>query len=240
MALMDVFSRVVEGIGAAAIVLRGQDGRKVTQAFGANPAIPAAKPQGNIPTLKMPTAQGWSRGASAETRPWAQGQRLCDRSQAPSMDLRAAEWRRARSRGAFDAGTRKLALRLRHVQHAETGGGDGRQPQPHHAFARRRSRRRRRDEDHVPRAAQPAVRNGAGRRHVLRRQHGRRRRLSLHGGREQHHRARSQAHHAQRRRALDAQPAFVARQDEALYRGRLADQHRRQGHGGRKGPSRHS
>ena len=62
MAFSDVFSRVVEGIGAAAIALRGQDGRKVSQAFGANPTIPLAKAQGNIPTLKMPTAMGWPEG----------------------------------------------------------------------------------------------------------------------------------------------------------------------------------
>jgi glucose/arabinose dehydrogenase len=62
MVFMDVFSRVVEGIGAAAIALRGQDGRKLTQAFGANPTIPIAKPQGNLPTLKMPTARGWPEG----------------------------------------------------------------------------------------------------------------------------------------------------------------------------------
>jgi glucose/arabinose dehydrogenase len=62
MAFSDVFSRVIEQIGAAAIVLRGQDGRKATPAIGSNPAIPVAKPQGGIPTLKMPTARGWSRG----------------------------------------------------------------------------------------------------------------------------------------------------------------------------------
>src|ERR1700723_4381279 len=69
MALMDVFSRVVEGIGEAAIILRGQDGRKVTQAFGANPAIPAAKAQGSIPTLKMPTARGWPPGKTPNPAP---------------------------------------------------------------------------------------------------------------------------------------------------------------------------
>src|ERR1700751_597673 len=69
MALMDAFSRVVEGIGAAAIVLRGQDGRKATPAFGANPAIPAAKPQGSIPTLKMPTARGWNPGEAPKPAP---------------------------------------------------------------------------------------------------------------------------------------------------------------------------
>ncbi len=68
MAFSDVFSRVVERIGAATIVLRGQDGRKVTQAFGGNPTIPLAKPQGGLPTLKMPTAKGWSR-ETRRTRP---------------------------------------------------------------------------------------------------------------------------------------------------------------------------
>ena len=136
MAFLDMFSRVVEGIGAAAIVLRGQDGRKVTQAFGANPAIPAAKAQGSIPTLKMPTARGWPQGKTPNRRSRAQGQRVRDRSQASPMDLRAAERRCARSRGAFDAGTCKLPFRLRHDQHAETGGGHGREPEPHHAVAR--------------------------------------------------------------------------------------------------------
>jgi glucose/arabinose dehydrogenase len=69
MALMDAFSRVVEGIGAAAIALRGQDGRTVKQAFGASPAIPLAKPQGNLPTLKMPTARGWPAGKTPTVAP---------------------------------------------------------------------------------------------------------------------------------------------------------------------------
>jgi glucose/arabinose dehydrogenase len=69
MALSDVFSRVVEQIGAAAIVLRGQDGRKLTPAMGNNPAIPPAKAQGSIPTLKMPTARGWSPGETPKAAP---------------------------------------------------------------------------------------------------------------------------------------------------------------------------
>src|ERR1700678_1332684 len=69
MALMDVFSRVVEGIGEAAILLRGQDGRKVTQGCGANPALPAAKAQGSIPMLKMPTARGWPPGKTPTVAP---------------------------------------------------------------------------------------------------------------------------------------------------------------------------
>ncbi len=62
MALSDVFGRVVEVVGAAAVVMRGQDGRKLKPAFGGDPAIPTAKPQGAIPTLKMPTARGWPAG----------------------------------------------------------------------------------------------------------------------------------------------------------------------------------
>jgi len=69
MALSDVFSRVVEQIGAAAIVLRRQDGRKITPAIGANPAIPLAKAQGGIPTLKMPTARGWPQGKTPTVAP---------------------------------------------------------------------------------------------------------------------------------------------------------------------------
>src|SRR3984957_20302309 len=69
MALLDMFSRVVEGIGAAAIVLRGQDGRKLTPALGGNPTIPPAKAQGSIPTLKMPTARGWSPGETPKATP---------------------------------------------------------------------------------------------------------------------------------------------------------------------------
>jgi glucose/arabinose dehydrogenase len=69
MAFMDVFSRVVEGIGAAAIVLRGQDGRKATPAVGGSPTIPLAKAQGNIPTLKMPTARGWRAGEAPKPAP---------------------------------------------------------------------------------------------------------------------------------------------------------------------------
>jgi glucose/arabinose dehydrogenase len=69
MAFSDVFSRVVEQIGAATIVLRGQDGRKLTPAFGGNPTIPPAKAQGSLPTLKMPTAKGWSRGQAPNPAP---------------------------------------------------------------------------------------------------------------------------------------------------------------------------
>lgn len=48
-------------IGAAAILMRRWGADTSVPATGTNPDIPEAKPQG-IPTLKMPTAKGWSPG----------------------------------------------------------------------------------------------------------------------------------------------------------------------------------
>ena len=61
MGLSDIFARLVAWVGAAMILLRRQRGDPHEPAFGSNPVIPTAKPQG-IPTLKMPTARGWSEG----------------------------------------------------------------------------------------------------------------------------------------------------------------------------------
>ena len=60
MSLSGIFGRIVALIGAVAIVVRRQGGR-LEQAVGSAPVIPAARPQG-IPTLKMPTAKGWTPG----------------------------------------------------------------------------------------------------------------------------------------------------------------------------------
>ncbi|HEY4067384.1 MAG TPA: sorbosone dehydrogenase family protein [Burkholderiaceae bacterium] len=62
MATYDVFARVVALIGAGAIRWRRRQGSVRVPALGASPEIPAAQPQGRIPTLKMPTAQGWAAG----------------------------------------------------------------------------------------------------------------------------------------------------------------------------------
>ncbi len=62
---MDVssaFARVVAGIGAAAITWRRQAAMPVRQAVGTSPQIPPARPQGKVPSLKMPTARGWDAG----------------------------------------------------------------------------------------------------------------------------------------------------------------------------------
>jgi len=58
----DIFARVVALIGAATVVLRRMTQGSPEPAWGNAPAIPGAKPQGGLPTLKMPTAQGWSPG----------------------------------------------------------------------------------------------------------------------------------------------------------------------------------
>jgi hypothetical protein len=49
-------------VGGAARVSRHWRDPAHVPAWGARPAIPEAKPQGAIPTLKMPTARGWARG----------------------------------------------------------------------------------------------------------------------------------------------------------------------------------
>ena len=62
MATYDVLARAVALVGAGAIRWRRQRGNVQSAALGPSPEIPAARPQGRIPTLKMPTAQGWAAG----------------------------------------------------------------------------------------------------------------------------------------------------------------------------------
>ena len=62
MSFSGIFAQLVAMIGSVAVMLRRMQGGTPAQAVGSAPAIPAAKPQGSIPTLKMPTAQGWARG----------------------------------------------------------------------------------------------------------------------------------------------------------------------------------
>ena len=69
MALYDVFARAVALVGAGAIQWRRLQGTVRTPAVGMAPEIPPARPQGRIPTLKMPTAQGWAPGAVPTAAP---------------------------------------------------------------------------------------------------------------------------------------------------------------------------
>lgn len=62
MSLSSVFARGVAWVGGAAILWRRWQGSPHPQAVGATPTIPPARPQGSLPTLKMPTARGWAPG----------------------------------------------------------------------------------------------------------------------------------------------------------------------------------
>src|SRR6195952_3748352 len=67
-----LFARGVAVIGGAALHIRRLTEGSPEPAWGSAPAIPAAKPQGAIPTLKMPTAKGWSPGQTPIAAPGLQ------------------------------------------------------------------------------------------------------------------------------------------------------------------------
>ncbi|HLB97012.1 MAG TPA: sorbosone dehydrogenase family protein, partial [Acetobacteraceae bacterium] len=56
-------------IGGATVLSRRMTQGSPAPAWGNAPAIPVAKPQGNLPTLKMPTAQGWRAGQTPVAAP---------------------------------------------------------------------------------------------------------------------------------------------------------------------------
>ena len=60
--MSSVFARIIALIGAVTILWRRSQGAAPQPAWGSAPTVPAAKPQGSLPTLKMPTARGWSDG----------------------------------------------------------------------------------------------------------------------------------------------------------------------------------
>lgn len=57
-----MFARGVSLVGGGALLMRRMRHGAPEPAWGDAPAIPQAKPQGNVPTLKMPTARGWHDG----------------------------------------------------------------------------------------------------------------------------------------------------------------------------------
>ena len=70
MSLSGMFAQVVALVGDAAIFWRRlQGGGSHAQAIGPAPTIPAPRPQGSIPTLKMPTARGWAAGQTPVAAP---------------------------------------------------------------------------------------------------------------------------------------------------------------------------
>ena len=66
--MSSIFAQIVAMVGRLMIVMR--HGRATTgePAVGSRPDIPAARPQG-IPTLKMPTAKGWTGGQTPTAAP---------------------------------------------------------------------------------------------------------------------------------------------------------------------------
>ncbi|MEM7044773.1 MAG: sorbosone dehydrogenase family protein [Pseudomonadota bacterium] len=65
MTMSNLFARIVAMIGVVLVFIRRRSESANLPAFGQEPAIPEAKPQG-IPTLKLPSARGWDRGQTPE------------------------------------------------------------------------------------------------------------------------------------------------------------------------------
>jgi glucose/arabinose dehydrogenase len=69
MDLSSIFARVVALVGGAALQWRRLQDTAPEPAWGGSPVVPAAKPQGALPTLKMPTARGWRDGQKPVAAP---------------------------------------------------------------------------------------------------------------------------------------------------------------------------
>jgi glucose/arabinose dehydrogenase len=69
MSLSGIFAKVVALVGGAALQWRKLQGAQPQPAWGHAPVIPTAKPQGALPTLKMPTARGWKDGEKPVAAP---------------------------------------------------------------------------------------------------------------------------------------------------------------------------
>ena len=233
MAFSEIFSRVVEQIGAATIILRGQDGREHTPAFGGNPTIPPAKAQGSLPTLKMPTAKGWSRGQAPNPAPGLKVNAFATDLKHPRSDPCAAEWRRPRGRLADHPGSSPDASVFDHAMFATMRRAAALGDSPSRIMLLRDANGDGVAE--VRNAFLEGLRQPFGMALLA---------DTLYVGNTDGVVAFPYASGANRitepgrrlsttqwRGTLDAQPAPVARQDEALHRCRLADQHRRQGHG---------
>jgi glucose/arabinose dehydrogenase len=69
LSLANIFARVVALVGGAALLSRRLVDGPHEPAWGTAPLIPAGKPQGRVPTLKMPTAKGWTEGQTPVAAP---------------------------------------------------------------------------------------------------------------------------------------------------------------------------
>ncbi len=64
-----MLARAVALIGGTMVLVRRWREGDATPAYGTAPMIPPAKPQGALPTLKMPSAKGWSPGQAPKAAP---------------------------------------------------------------------------------------------------------------------------------------------------------------------------
>lgn len=69
MTMSSIMARIVALIGGVALQWRKLQGEAPAPAWGNAPVVPEAKPQGALPTLKMPTARGWSDGQKPVAAP---------------------------------------------------------------------------------------------------------------------------------------------------------------------------
>jgi hypothetical protein len=69
MSLSGIVANLVALVGDAAIQWRRLQGTAPQQAVGPAPVIPPPRPQGRVPTLKMPTAKGWAKGQTPVAAP---------------------------------------------------------------------------------------------------------------------------------------------------------------------------
>jgi glucose/arabinose dehydrogenase len=69
MSFSGVFAQFVALLGGIALRWRRLQGAAHEPAWGSAPVVPAAKPQGAIPTLKMPSARGWTDGQKPVAAP---------------------------------------------------------------------------------------------------------------------------------------------------------------------------
>ena len=69
MNLIGLVGRFIALVGSGTVLVRHRGGPPAVQAVGTTPAIPPARSQGSIPTLKMPTAKGWPQGQTPVAAP---------------------------------------------------------------------------------------------------------------------------------------------------------------------------
>ncbi|MDQ0470027.1 PQQ-dependent sugar dehydrogenase [Labrys wisconsinensis] len=69
MSISRIFANFVAVVGGTMVAIRHAKDGALPPAWGEAPKIPVARPQGSVPTLKMPTARGWKPGEAPVAAP---------------------------------------------------------------------------------------------------------------------------------------------------------------------------